>query len=51
MGDAMSVLQIGLVDHTGEIDPQLVQATAAALNIQVIRDVQPFWGQIGRAHV
>lgn len=40
----MSVLQIGLVDHTGKIDPQLVQATAAALNVQVIRDVQSFWG-------
>lgn len=39
----MSVIQVGLVDTTGEIDPQLVQAAAAALNIQVTRDLTQFW--------
>jgi hypothetical protein len=39
----MSVIQVGLVDKTGELDPQLVQATAAALNVQVIRDLPQYW--------
>jgi hypothetical protein len=39
----MSIVQIGLVDTTGEIDPQLVQAAAAALNVQVTRDLPQFW--------
>jgi hypothetical protein len=39
----MSVIQVGLVDTTGDIDPQLVQAAAAALNIQVTRDLPQFW--------
>ena len=39
----MSLIQIGLVDSTGSIDPALVQATAAALNIQVTRDLPQFW--------
>ena len=39
----MSVIQIGLVDMTGKIDPELVQAAAVALNIQVTRDLPQFW--------
>jgi hypothetical protein len=39
----MSVVQVGLVDRTGELDVQLVQATAAALNIQVMRDLPQYW--------
>ncbi len=39
----MSVTQVGLVDKSGKLDPQLVQAAAAALNIQVIRDLAPVW--------
>jgi hypothetical protein len=38
----MSVMQVGLVDTTGNIDPKLVQAAAAALNIQVTRDLPHF---------
>ena len=39
----MSVIQVGLVDTTGKIDPELVQSAAAALNIQVIRDLPQYW--------
>ena len=39
----MSVIQVGLIDKTGEVDARLVQATAAALNIQVMRDLPQFW--------
>jgi hypothetical protein len=39
----MSVIQVGLVDKSGKLDPQLVEATAAALNIQAIRDLGPIW--------
>jgi hypothetical protein len=39
----MSLIQVGLADKTGEIDPSLLQATAAALNIQVTRDLTQFW--------
>jgi hypothetical protein len=39
----MSVIQVGLVDTTGEADPQLVEAAAAALNLQVMRDLPQFW--------
>jgi hypothetical protein len=39
----MSLIQVGLVDKTGELDPTLVQSTAAALNIQVTRDLPQFW--------
>jgi hypothetical protein len=39
----MSVIQVGLVDTTGSINPDLVQAAAAALNIQVTRDLPQFW--------
>ena len=39
----MSVIQIGLTDKTGKIDKELMQETAAALGIQVSRDVSPIW--------
>ena len=39
----MSVIQVGLVDTTGKLDATLVDATAAALNIQVMRDLPQFW--------
>jgi hypothetical protein len=39
----MSVIQVGLVDTTGQIDPEQVQSVAAALNIQVARDLPQFW--------
>jgi hypothetical protein len=39
----MSVIQVGLVDTTGTIDAELVQSVAAALNIQVTRDLPQFW--------
>jgi hypothetical protein len=39
----MSLLQVGLADKTGKIDATLLQAAAAALNIQVNRDLSQFW--------
>jgi len=39
----MSILHIGLVDATGYVNPELVQAAAMALNIQVLRDLPQFW--------
>ncbi len=39
----MSLLQVGLVDQTGQIDPELMQSAAAALTIQVTRDLPQFW--------
>ncbi|HZU28448.1 MAG TPA: hypothetical protein VFA04_23180 [Bryobacteraceae bacterium] len=39
----MSVIQVGLVDKTGKLDPDFVHAAAAALNIQVMRDLPQFW--------
>jgi len=39
----MSLIQVGLVDKTGKLQPDEVQATAAALNIQVTRDLPQFW--------
>jgi hypothetical protein len=39
----MSVIQVGLVDTTNKLDAQLVQSVAAALNIQVMRDLPQFW--------
>ena len=39
----MSVIQVGLADKTGKLDPHLVQDTAAALNVQVMRDLPQFW--------
>jgi hypothetical protein len=39
----MSVIQVGLVDKTGKLDPALVESAAAALNVQVMRDLSQFW--------
>jgi hypothetical protein len=39
----MSLIQVGLVDKTGEISPDLLHTTAAALSIQVTRDLTQFW--------
>jgi hypothetical protein len=39
----MSLIQIGLVDTTGKIDVALMQAAAAAFNVQVTRDLPQFW--------
>jgi hypothetical protein len=39
----MSVIQVVLIDTTKKLDPQLVQATAAALNIQAVRDLPQYW--------
>jgi hypothetical protein len=39
----MTVIQVGLTDRTREIDPRLVQEAAAALNIQVMRDLAQYW--------
>jgi hypothetical protein len=39
----MSVIQVGLVDTTGEVNPESVQAAASALNLQVMRDLPQFW--------
>lgn len=39
----MSIIQIGLVDTTGSLNSELVQSVAAALNIQVTRDLPQFW--------
>jgi hypothetical protein len=39
----MSVIQVGLVDTTGALDAALVESTAAALNIQVMRDLPQYW--------
>jgi hypothetical protein len=39
----VSVIQVGLVDTTGALSPTLVEATAAALNIQVMRDLPQYW--------
>jgi hypothetical protein len=39
----MSVIQVGLVDKTGQLDATLVQTVAQALNIQVTRDLPQFW--------
>lgn len=39
----MALIQVGLVDQTGNIDPDLIQTVAAALTIQVTRDLPQFW--------
>jgi hypothetical protein len=39
----MSIIQVGLIDKTGELDPELVQAAAAALNVQVTHELPQFW--------
>lgn len=39
----MTVVQVGLVDMTGTIDAEVMQSVAAALNIQVTRDLPQYW--------
>ena len=39
----MSVIQVGLVDKTGQLDPAHVESAAAALNIQIMRDLPQYW--------
>jgi len=39
----MPVIEVGLIDTTGKLDAALVQSVAAALNLQVIRDLPQFW--------
>jgi hypothetical protein len=39
----MTNIRVGLVDTTKALDAALVQAVAAALNIQVTRDLPQFW--------
>lgn len=39
----MRVIQVGLVDRTGKLDPKLVEDAAASLNVQVIRDLPQYW--------
>jgi hypothetical protein len=39
----MTLFQVGLLDTTGQLDPDLMQSVAAALNIQVTRDLSQFW--------
>ena len=39
----MSVIQIGIADRTRKIDSELLQETAAAIGIQVSRDLAPIW--------
>jgi len=39
----MSLIQVGLADKTGAIDAELMQSVAAALTIQVTRDLPQFW--------
>jgi hypothetical protein len=39
----MAVIQVGLVDTSGKLESDLVEATAAALNTQVMRDLPQFW--------
>ena len=39
----ISVIQVGLIDTTNKLDKQLVQSVAAALNIQVMRDLPQYW--------
>jgi hypothetical protein len=39
----MTIAQIGLTDKTGSLNSQLLQQAAQALNIQVTRDLPPYW--------
>ena len=39
----MSLIQVGLLDKTGELDPGLLHSVAATLNVQVTRDLPQFW--------
>ncbi len=39
----MDLIRIGLVDTTGQLDAALIDAAAAAVNVQIARDLAPFW--------
>ena len=39
----MLTIKVGLVDTTNTVDTQMMAAVAAALNVQVTRDVPQFW--------
>lgn len=39
----MPLTQVGLIDKTSELDPEMVSGVAAALNVQVTRDLPQFW--------
>jgi hypothetical protein len=39
----MSIIQVGLVDKTGAINAELMQAVASSLTVQVTRDLSQFW--------
>jgi hypothetical protein len=39
----MSPIQVGLLDKTGELDLGLLHSVAAALNVQVTRDLPQLW--------
>jgi len=39
----MSLIQVGLVDQTKKINSALMSAAAAALNVQVVRDLPQHW--------
>ncbi len=39
----MSVIQVGIIDTTEDLDPNYVQAVAAAINLQVMRDLPQYW--------
>jgi hypothetical protein len=39
----MLPIRIGLIDGTGKVDAHMMSAAAAALNIQVTRDLPQFW--------
>jgi hypothetical protein len=39
----MPIIQVGLIDTTKNLDPQLVQSVAEALNLQVSQDLPQFW--------
>ncbi len=39
----MTIVQVGLVDTTGALDASYVQAVAAALSVQVTRDLPQYW--------
>ena len=39
----MLMRKVGLVDMTGKVDPHVMAAAAASLNIQVTRDLPQFW--------
>ena len=39
----MLIRQIGLIDQTGTIDPTIMASVAAAISVQVTRDLSQFW--------